>query len=429
MCGTDRGSPCHGLAAFLNRTGRVGMVGQILVLNGSSSGSTIPSAQVHLSPGTYQTDPIFLYGISNWSFIGMGDVAITVKSFQDDYNQLWPYMSYDQFRNATLRYVAALYFRECSGIEIVNIDFSVAVSVTALSALTIDQSGDFDVIDCGVTEVHTNSSALVIINPVGPIYVRSFLVQDLYSTYPFQRLFLITFSKLLDGMGRSVTVTLSNITLMDIMQPNYTGCPPSLNQILSGAIAYPPHGYQFNTKSAGVILVQFKQRVHGNTFIFEDSTIEGVQPAGHDSPLAVQFSSATYNDVIIRNCTFSHNTGYFGGAVDVVFTGAAKQNSITFSECTFEANSALYNGGAVSVEFFHDQEVSSVMFERCQFQRNSASFGGAVMARFTTMTDFHISKHNYDRVVQFVDCDIFNNTADHGIIDGHSVLFKVDGRK
>ena len=426
-CGSDSTNPCLGLSSFLNRTGHLTAVGQILMLNGSA----MPPNQchhVHLGSGTYETDPIFLYRISHWSFVGTGPVVIKVNSFNNTYNQLWPYMFSEVFNNISYRYPAALYFRECSDMEMRNMEFSVSKDTMFLSGLTIDKSRNFNITNCSVTEVAANSSAAVLVNLAGLIVVHTFIIQDLFRHHGFHHLILIVFNRSLDRNSNPADVILSNVTVRNIMQLNCTFCAPSLSQITSGAIAYPNYGYQFDKKNAGIVLVQFLENANGSTFVLENSVIEGVVPVTHGSPVTILFSFGSKNNVNIRNCNFAHNFGYFGGSLALSFSNTATSNVITVSDCLFKSSSALYNGGAISIEYFRDRTENPVTFERCHFYGNNATFGGAIMARFTLMNDFHKSKFASSRLLKLVDCEFVNNSANHGIIDALSIKIEVIGK-
>lgn len=428
-CGSDNNSPCLGLSSFLNRTGHLIAVGQILLLNGS----IMPQNQrlrVHLNPGTYETDPIFLYRTNHMSFSGIGSVVIRVNNFHNmfGYKPLWQYMFSDVSNNYSHGYPAAVYFRECLDIEIRNLQFSVSREVISLSGLTVDESRNVNITDCSVTEVASVSSAAVLINLSGSILVSRFIIQDLFRQQGFQHLILIVFNCSLNGSenGAFADVILSNVTVRNIMRTNCTFCTPSLSQIISGAIAYPSSDYQFDTKYDGIVLVQFLESAQGNTFTLENSVIEGIQVI-QGAPVSIVFKSGSKNNVSIHNCSFAHNSGYFGGSLAFSFSNTANSNAITVSDCLFESSSALYSGGAVSIEYFHDRTENSVTFERCHFYGNNATFGGAIMSRLTLMNGFKKNKFVSSRLLRLVDCEFVNNSAIHGIIDVVSIKIEVFG--
>ena len=72
-----------------------------------------------------------------------------------------------------------------------------------------------------------------------------------------------------------------------------------------------------------------------------------------------------FSDVVLRDCTFRNNVANAGGAIHDT-RGAGRQSTLTMTDCTFIANTAIQDGGAV-----HTLGAIATL-TNCTFQGNSA---------------------------------------------------------
>ena len=83
---------------------------------------------------------------------------------------------------------------------------------------------------------------------------------------------------------------------------------------------------------------------------------------------------------IIRNCLFTSNSAYHGGAIYITY-GASPH----ISNCSFIANNANADGGAVYIDYY-----CTAQFTNCYFDNNRASHhGGAVFSNWYSFPYFY----------------------------------------
>ena len=423
-------SPCVGIRELLNRTGHLQVVGGIQVLNLTSLQTNASHHYIHFLSGIYITDPVIMYGFSNWTFAGRGQVAIKIDSFYGNYPSLWPYISAVELESATRRYPAAFYFRNCSNIEITNIEFYVDHRMAYdIAALTIDLSSTVFVNNCSFQEVSYDSSAVVILYPIGPVIVYNCTVEGLHGVHGYRELFLVVFGDTnIEDFG---VVLLENVIVSDIVAADYK--PVHLQQLFEGTVKYPEYDYRSNWKAATAILVLFRPGSKFHNFKMINCQIVRIQSTDNHSPITIQFQGAYVNFVTISDCIFSENTGSVGGSVAIFFGGAISKveltrNKVAFERCNFTGNSALFNGGAVSVDYLTDGAYNQVIFNGCQFQGNQAGFGGALILRYDPY-NANGRKSQNRQVISIIDCEFSSNKATGGILMADGVTLSLTNTK
>jgi len=113
---------------------------------------------------------------------------------------------------------------------------------------------------------------------------------------------------------------------------------------------------------------------------------------GSGGGLAVRDST-----MLVENCTFTLNGGYFGGGIGAV------DSSVEIRRSVFRENNAEVNGGAV-----YSRSASELKLIDCHFERNSAHDGGAVYHETTP-------PNSSEQRSMFVFESVFvDNSAGHG---------------
>lgn len=418
-CGKTPDAPCKGLDSLLNRTGQLEVVGPFLVLK---SNATAPTDRhiVHLSAGMYVMDPTFVYGLSNWTLNGEGSVTFMMESnyLVSYYDLLVNLSGVEYIGQNFMRYPAALYFRSCSNVDVINIEFFVSHTVHFLSCLTIDVSSTVSIRDCRFKKVASHASAVASIHPLGLISFENCTVSNLNgaSDGGDKALIIVEFGSNKDGSGE---VLLSNLHIKGVIPLDYK--PLLVDQLFSSAVSYVRlYDYELVGKTASAVLIQFLQDSSGNVFTMENSVIENVKPVGYHSPVTFDISGAHNNTVILKSCTFTSNSGHVGGAVALYFKNDSDHNKVCFSNCTFSNNSALYDGGAVFVGYLDDSR-GIVEFYGCKFASNTAVFGGALL--------LHSEIQSETPDVTLIDSHFSDNSASDGIVYVLRVTVKINGMR
>ncbi len=120
---------------------------------------------------------------------------------------------------------------------------------------------------------------------------------------------------------------------------------------------------------------------------------------------------STEVDISIINCRFSGNSAIWGGAVFVSITDSARNNSVKFTNCTFQHNNSTRGDGAMSLSFHVTSKLehNSVEVKHCYFIENFAPSGGGV-GIFTSRKFVGLSMNT----IFFVDCHWLGNSAHYG---------------
>lgn len=438
QCGSSIDSPCARFEGMFNATLWKESTGDIVFLNATNmSNSTEGRHYVYYLPGVYKASLVFMYRFRGWSFIGIGNVTVEVESFYGRYDPLWPLMSTVELEVLNVRrYPAAFYFRECTDIVVENLRFSIDHSIPDLAGVTFDLSSDVEVRNCSFTEVSFDSSAAVVIHPVGPILFSNCSIESLHGVGGYRQLILVAFSGFDGDPGRGEalpSVTLDNVKISDIVSSDYT--LQSVQQLLSGTMRYPTYDFRSNWKAATAILVLFRKGSVADFFTMRNCVIHSVKPNDNRSPVTIQFQEAILNLVQIDGCTFSDNFGSVGGSVAIFFYknvgfSIISSNRVHFTNCSFINNTALFNGGAVSVDYLTNALTNNVVFENAQFIGNQATFGGALLLRYDLETGSSDSEDMATaKEVTITDCVFNGNKAYHGIVYTNRVSVTVDGTR
>ena len=132
-------------------------------------------------------------------------------------------------------------------------------------------------------------------------------------------------------------------------------------------------------------------------------------------------SNATNISVTFFNCTFQNNNAlYFGGGMRVLFQNSVRNNKVSLNNTVFLSNSVsldnAFGGGLqISIDFVEGHEDdglpknNTVNVTFCDFKDNSAYNGGGVSI-FTTQ----IPLHDTNSTVHFSNCTWTGNTALYG---------------
>ena len=149
--------------------------------------------------------------------------------------------------------------------------------------------------------------------------------------------------------------------------------------------------------------------------------------------LFVEFNHYTNNNTLtVEYSQFSDNScvdsdnpdGTVGGGVQIAYApyGSSilpSHNSVTFSQCSFTHNTAYWGGGVsyVIVTERHATGTNSLYFTNCRWQHNEAKFGAAVdLSLYRSLTS------GVAQAVVFESCSFVNNNAVYNIMIGQFEL-------
>ena len=118
-------------------------------------------------------------------------------------------------------------------------------------------------------------------------------------------------------------------------------------------------------------------------------------------------------EVQIADVHFSNNKAQWGGGMYIHFCKQAKQNLVQLTNVTFFENDCEYGGGAIDIGFtlLSDGRLTSdntLTFDDCKFQHNSALFGGG-LALYSAELETRMNNS-----VTFLHCVWERNTAYYG---------------
>ena len=168
--------------------------------------------------------------------------------------------------------------------------------------------------------------------------------------------------------------------------------------------------YQFDQcKFTGNIAASKNQR---DFSISENSTFLSL---GRGGGLNVVFKgAATQNTVLLNHCQFVNNSAIWGGGLKVTFSDEVSWNSFNASECLFDFNQCLsHAGGGADVGYSYFLQPfphENVMrFDHCNFTNNAAIFGGGLA--FYSSNGAH---ENLKNMIEFEGCVWSHNSAHYG---------------
>ena len=146
--------------------------------------------------------------------------------------------------------------------------------------------------------------------------------------------------------------------------------------------------------------------------ISEGSNFYGL---GRGGGLNVVFrGAAANNSVILNGCQFVENSGVWGGGLKVTFRDRVSSNSFTAHECVFESNKCINHAGGgadigysyYSPPYPHDNKMK---FRKANFTSNVAKIGGGI-AFYSSGG----SPENLSNIIEFDSCKWTHNKARFG---------------
>ena len=134
------------------------------------------------------------------------------------------------------------------------------------------------------------------------------------------------------------------------------------------------------------------------------------QDHSHHNNVSVQATTINYN---LCELNFRGNYGTGGGGARVGFipfySYSVQHNTIEFSDCTFEGNTAYWGGG---LSYYASPETggignatNEIKFANCKWDNNDAVLGSAV-----DLSVWHPTKYGALSTVLFKNCEFFENT-------------------
>ena len=142
----------------------------------------------------------------------------------------------------------------------------------------------------------------------------------------------------------------------------------------------PEDSYRSARSSALSLLVQFRRGASNNRLSVEGSRFHNItNTVGHS--VTVHFDSGSFNNsVSFSDCTFEGNRVRYGGGMATYFSGGveSRNGSLFISDCNFTNNHANFEGGGVFVAFLQEEISNQVFLSSNLFRGNSALYGAAV---------------------------------------------------
>ena len=170
--------------------------------------------------------------------------------------------------------------------------------------------------------------------------------------------------------------------------------------------------YQFDqTNFTGNIATSINRK-ETDFSISEKSNFFGL---GRGGGLNVVFrGAATQNTVILNQCQFINNTAIWGGGLKVTFRDEVSKNSFKASECLFDSNQCNNRGGGgANVGFSYFSQPfpyeNNMIFYDCNFTNNIAMFGGGL-----AMYSSSGANESLSNTVEFNGCKWSYNRARYG---------------
>ena len=139
------------------------------------------------------------------------------------------------------------------------------------------------------------------------------------------------------------------------------------------------------------------------------------QGLGRGGGLNVVFrGAATQNTIMLNNCQFVNNSAIWGGGLKVIFLDQVSRNTFIASECVFENNlCASLAGGGADVGFSYISQPfpqkNIIRFFNCKFTKNVAKFGGG-LALYSSSG----AHENLSNIIEFERCIWTHNKASYG---------------
>ena len=136
---------------------------------------------------------------------------------------------------------------------------------------------------------------------------------------------------------------------------------------------------------------------------------------GRGGGLNVVFrGAATQNTVILNQCQFVNNSAIWGGGLKVTFRDEVSRNFFFASECVFENNQCNNRGGGgadLGFSYFSQPfpRENKLRFHNCEFTKNIAVFGGGLL--FYSSSGTH---ENLSNTIEFEGCIWSQNKARYG---------------
>ena len=156
---------------------------------------------------------------------------------------------------------------------------------------------------------------------------------------------------------------------------------------------------------------------HANTLPRTSSTLVQQEKAvsrrlGQGAGISLTLKGfSSRNNITISHCTFTNNSGRYGGAVNVNLQDYAKENQLLFQNCSFHHNHAKDGGGGLFVGvFFYDGDTvvgNHIHLEHTNFTSNTGSYGGGSHFAISQMG----SSSSVQNSITFFDCHWNYNSA------------------
>ena len=120
-----------------------------------------------------------------------------------------------------------------------------------------------------------------------------------------------------------------------------------------------------------------------------------------------------HNDSMdIVDCTFTHNTAVYGGAVYLFFKDSAQDVNVALSRSQFHNNTAFERGGGLAAGYIHgSQDNTLIQVFLCNFTSNTAEYGGGSYLYANPMQGYN-TQHSSG--ITFTNTSWTGNTAMYG---------------
>ena len=158
------------------------------------------------------------------------------------------------------------------------------------------------------------------------------------------------------------------------------------------------------------------------TINIDTSRGDGHFPFGRGGGLSVFVRGAAKNNMLnVSHCTFEDNYALWGGGIFVEYHGETQNNAVHVVTCVLRNNKAYFAGGAIRSGSEAQSDTNQLLanqfiHENCMFENNSAIFGGAVShhAVLSFLKDPTGKAHH----IRYINCHWINNKATMGAAIG-----------
>ena len=410
-CGVSADAPCSSLEPILERS--MQFSNDTLTCYLSSGATDGRDSTTLYFMGENHVPPVCLMNWTNVRVVGLGGGAvITSRQFGAERG--------------------VFEFISCFNISIENLDFK--TSALGRAVLFFEASRDIAVAESSISITADTSIGVQIVNCAGEIVLSG----DLFYGNISRR------TDMIRVLGLDVTHGCNNCTIPFTDEPyDFPSHTFSLAmtqctfQDLS-VTSDPEDSYASSRRSASGARIQFKDRSSHNRVTITDSTFQRIFNSESNGVLinfdGNEVKDVANNSVIFSNCTFQQNWVRYGGGVSAYFYVRPYSNSLQIENCRFLNNTADSEGGGVFVVLLSSGENNVISISNSTFFQNSAVIGSGVYLLSNPSWFWQRGSFDIDQTLSLVgveiqDCTFRDNVASvsKGVVDALRIQLTISG--